>query len=109
MPTSDRCVAMSSSDHAGRDSMLIVAGHLLVDTSDRDRYVADCAEAVAAARSADGCLDFAISADALEPDRVNVFELWESRDLLAAFRGTGPDDGMRSRILDAHIADYDVT
>ena len=100
---------MSSSGRAGLDSMLIVAGHLVVHTSDRDRYVVDCVEAVAAARSADGCLDFAVSADALEPNRVNVFERWESRDLLAAFRGTGPDDGTRSRILDAHVAEYDVT
>ena len=65
--------------------MLIVAGHLTVHPCDRDRYVVDC------------------------PDRVNVFELWDSRELLAAFRGTGPDAGMRARILDAQITDYDVS
>ena len=89
--------------------MLIIAGHLTVHASDRDRYVVDSAEAVAAARDAEGCRDFAVSADAVEPDRVNVFELWDSRELLDAFRGTGPDDGMRARILNAHIADYDVS
>ena len=78
--------------------MLIVAGHLIVAASDRDRYVADCAEAVAAARAADGCLDFAVSADAVDPRRVNVFERWETRALLDAFRGDGPDDGLRNRI-----------
>ena len=88
--------------------MLIVAGHLIVAASDRDRYVADCAEAVAAAREADGCLDFAVSADAVDPRRVNVFERWETRALLDAFRGDGPDDGLRSRIVAADVAEYQV-
>ena len=88
--------------------MLIVAGHLMVAASDRDRYVADCAEAVAAARTADGCLDFAVSADAVDPRRVNVFERWETRALLDAFRGDGPDDGLRNRIATVDVAEYEV-
>jgi quinol monooxygenase YgiN len=88
--------------------MLIVAGHLMVRESDRDRYVADCAAAVLAARRADGCLDFAVSADAVDPGRVNIFERWQTRDLLLAFRGEGPDDDMRNRILEADVAEYDL-
>jgi quinol monooxygenase YgiN len=88
--------------------MLIVAGHLTVRESDRDLYVADCAGAVIAARRAEGCLDFAVSADAVDPSRVNIFERWLTRDLLLAFRGHGPDDDMRSRILDADVAEYDI-
>ena len=92
----------------GLRDMLIVAGHLIVAASDRDRYVADCAGAVAAARAADGCLDFAVSADSVDPRRVNVFERWETRALLGAFRGDGPDDGLRSRIAAGDVAEYDV-
>ena len=92
----------------GLRGMLIVTGHLIVAASDRDRYVADCAEAVAAARRAAGCLDFAVPADALDPRRVNVFERWETRALLDAFRGEGPDDGLRSRIAAADVAEYEV-
>jgi quinol monooxygenase YgiN len=88
--------------------MIIVAGYLEVRESDRDRYVADCAEAVAAARRTDGCLDFAVSADAVDPGRVNVFERWQTRELLLAFRGQGPGDDIRSRILHANVAEYDV-
>jgi quinol monooxygenase YgiN len=99
---------MSHRGAAGLNDMLIVAGHLIVDASDRDRYVADCAQAVAAARSADGCLDFAVSADAVDPQRVNVFERWRGREALAAFRGDGPDDDLASRILDMDIAEYEV-
>jgi quinol monooxygenase YgiN len=99
---------MSRRGGAGLNSMLIVAGHLIVDAFDRDRYVADCADAVAAARSAEGCLDFAVSADAVDPRRVNIFERWRTREALAAFRGAGPDDEMASRIIDIDVAEYEV-
>ena len=92
----------------GLPRMLIIAGHLIVDAPDRDRYVADCAAAVAAARTADGCLDFAVSADAVDPQRVNVFERWRTRESLDAFRGGGPADDIASRIRDAHVAEYEV-
>jgi quinol monooxygenase YgiN len=88
--------------------MIIVAGHLTVSTADRDRYVADCAAAVTAARNAPGCLDFAVSADAVDPQRVNVFERWQSTDALRRFRGDGPDADTRRRILAAEIAEYEV-
>ena len=92
----------------GLDDMLIIAGHLVVDAFDRDQYVADCAADVAAARSADGCLDFAVSADVVDPQRVNVFERWRTRESLAAFRGDGPGDDIASRILHVHVGEYEV-
>ena len=88
--------------------MLIIAGHLIVAASDRDRYVADCAPAVAAARSADGCLDFAVSADVLDPRRVNVFERWQTRESLDAFRGDGPEDDLARRIVEVKVDEYEV-
>ena len=54
--------------------MIIVTGHLVVDPSDRDRVVELSREAVIAARATPGCIDFAVSADAVEPDRVNISE-----------------------------------
>ncbi|MFF3221207.1 putative quinol monooxygenase [Nocardia suismassiliense] len=51
--------------------MLIVAGYLNV--TDRDRYLAACREVVELARSTDGCLDFTLGADLVEPDRVNIY------------------------------------
>jgi quinol monooxygenase YgiN len=88
--------------------MLIIAGHLIVDASDRVTYVADCAAAVAAARSAEGCLDFAVSADAVDPRRVNVFERWRTRESLEAFRGAGPDDDLAGRIRHLNVVEYEV-
>ena len=55
-------------------SMVIVAGYLLVEPSERDGYLVGCRAVVQRARSTRGCLDFAISADLLDPSRVDIFE-----------------------------------
>jgi quinol monooxygenase YgiN len=89
--------------------MLVIAGHLVVDPADRDRYVADCAAVVVAARKAPGCLDFALAADTLDPGRVNVYERWETDEELAVFRGSGPDAGTAARILDADVRKYRIS
>lgn len=89
--------------------MLIIAGHLTVDPADRDAYVADCAAAVALARRAQGCLDYALTADTLDPSRVNVYERWKDDDSLTAFRGSGPDDTTAARILTAEVREYRVS
>ena len=86
--------------------MLIIAGHLIADADDRDAMVADGAQAVSMARSAPGCLDFSITADTLDPRRVNIFERWETEEGLLAFRGAGPDAGTAGRILDADVKRY---
>ncbi|BBX70011.1 hypothetical protein MPSYJ_34720 [Mycolicibacterium psychrotolerans] len=52
--------------------MIIVAGHLMVDPADRQSYLTGCATVVRQARAAPGCLDFAISADLVDPGRINV-------------------------------------
>jgi hypothetical protein len=58
---------------------------------DRDHYVADCTIAVEQARRASGCLDFALTADPVDPARVNVYERWKFDPEPANFRGSGPD------------------
>jgi hypothetical protein len=97
---------MTSAAREGLPCMLIVAGHLVVDPADREGLVAESAEAVAQARVAPGCLDFAVTPDSLDPRRVNVFERWESEDALLAFRGAGTSGGMGARILDADVRRY---
>ncbi|WP_283611864.1 putative quinol monooxygenase, partial [Mycolicibacterium poriferae] len=54
--------------------MLIVAGHLTVAATQREAYLAGCERVVEQARRMPGCLDFAISADRVDPQRINVFE-----------------------------------
>ena len=88
--------------------MVIVAGHIVVDPQHRDDYLSGCVEVVRQARRAAGCLDFALSADPLEPGRVNIFERWESQAAVEAFLGSGPSDEQSAAIRAASVAQYDV-
>jgi len=60
------------------------------------------------ARTASGCLDFAITSDPMEPDRVRVYERWESEAHLHQFRGSGPDAGQAAQIRDVQVREYTV-
>ncbi len=88
--------------------MLIVAGYLVVDPLERDSYLEHCRAVVRQARKSPGCLDFAISADLIEPDRIDIFERWESRVTLDEFRGSGPSDEQQGSIVSASVCEYDV-
>jgi quinol monooxygenase YgiN len=89
-------------------TMVIVAGHVMVDEKARDEYLRGCREVIAAARSTPGCLDFAISADVLDPCRINIFERWDSQTAVEAFRGGGVDPEQGSAIRFASVAEYDT-
>lgn len=89
--------------------MLIVAGHLIVGPEKRDDYLVGCGPVVEQARSAPGCLDFAISADLFDPARINIFERWDSQGAVEAFRGSGPGDGQTELIVSASVSEYDVS
>ncbi len=69
--------------------MIIIAGALWVAAEQRDRYLVGDAPVVAHARSIPGCLDFALSADAVDPSRINVYERWEDDEVLQRFRAGG--------------------
>ncbi|AHH15302.1 antibiotic biosynthesis monooxygenase domain-containing protein [Nocardia nova SH22a] len=88
--------------------MVIVAGHLVVDPQQRESYLADCADVVEQARNAPGCEEFSISADLIDTDRIVIFERWESRAAVEAFRGSGPSDAQNAAIRAASVAEYDV-
>jgi quinol monooxygenase YgiN len=88
--------------------MVIVAGHLVVDREQRESYLADCVSVVEQARSAPGCLDFAITADLVDPGRIDIFERWESQAAVELFRGSGPSDEQGAAMRSASVAEYDV-
>jgi quinol monooxygenase YgiN len=60
--------------------MVIIAGYVLLDEDERDAYVDAHRDLVTRARAFDGCIDLAITADALDPRRVNTVELWDSAE-----------------------------
>jgi quinol monooxygenase YgiN len=88
--------------------MVIVAGHLMVEPAERERYLAGCVSVIKLARGMPGCRDFTISADLVDPGRINILELWDSRAAVEAFRGEGPDDEQGAAILSAFVAEYGV-
>ena len=88
--------------------MVIVAGHITVEPEEREAYLAGCVRVVEQARVAAGCLDFAISADLIDPGRINIFERWASQAAVESFRGSGPSDEQGAAMLAASVAEYDV-
>ena len=88
--------------------MVIVAGHVTVDPERRESYLAGSMSVVEKARRADGCLDFAITADLLDPGRVNLFERWESQAAVKTFRRRVPRNKQGAAMLSASVAEYDT-
>jgi quinol monooxygenase YgiN len=76
--------------------MVIIAGHMLVDEDERDAYVDAHSDLVTRARAFDGCIDLAITADTVDPRRVNTLEVWDSAEALDAWRAQAnpPDTGV---------------
>jgi quinol monooxygenase YgiN len=88
--------------------MVIVAGHVTIDPEQRESHLADSMSIVEKARQADGCLDFAMTADLLDPARLNLFERWESHEALTAFRRRAPRRKHRTALLSVSVAEYDI-
>jgi quinol monooxygenase YgiN len=89
--------------------MLIIAGHVTVAAEDRDRLVQEFADLVRRCRQAPGCLDAAVTADSVDPARINNFERWNSREELDAWRARcdAPDVGDAFLAVDVSMFDAD--
>jgi quinol monooxygenase YgiN len=75
--------------------MIIIAGHHLVSAPDRDPFVDAFRGLVMRAREFDGCISIAITADSVDPERINTLEIWRDADALNAWRkkARGPRTG----------------
>jgi len=89
-------------------TVIVVAGHIRVAVADRDAFLDLSRQAVELAREADGCLDFAVSADLADPERVNIYERWFDNGALQAFRGDGPGGDLGALIISADVREFDV-
>ena len=90
--------------------MVIVAGHIMVNPQEREEYLAGCMAVVEAARAANGCLDFAISADLVDSGRINILERWDSQEAVEAFRGNLTPATSRARPCSRRRSpEYDIT
>lgn len=75
--------------------MIIIAGHELVAADERDAFVLAFCGLVKRARQFDGCLHVSITADSVDPERVNMIEVWQDAGALSAWRkrARGPKVG----------------
>lgn len=88
--------------------MIIVSGWLRVDAAQREVYLASCRPIIEAARRTEGCRDFHLAADPLEPERINVFERWDTAEAVESFRGSGPEAGQQEMVIDAHVEQHEI-
>jgi quinol monooxygenase YgiN len=66
--------------------MIIIAGYTLTEAHKRDAALEAFADMVQRARKYDGCLDLWISADSVDPERINLFESWRDQRSWNAWR-----------------------
>jgi len=78
-------VALSDSGHLGRCvvvyiwrmATVIVQGVFSVDSKERDRFVETSVDTMRSSRQEEGCLEYVIDADPLDPERAVLSERWE--------------------------------
>ncbi|MCR6672323.1 putative quinol monooxygenase [Devosia ginsengisoli] len=87
--------------------MIIIAGYSRYkDAIERDAAVAAFADMVGRARQADGCIDMAISADALDPERSNILECWRDEPAWKAWRKIAKAPGLKVRATENQVNLY---
>ena len=88
--------------------MIIIAGHLRTAAGDRNRYLDAVADVAVLARRADGCLDFVQAPDPLDPERIHIFERWETDDDVERFRTSGGPELDLPPLLSAAVHKYRI-
>ncbi len=88
--------------------MIIVSGRIHVRPGAQQAFVTVSTEAIIQARKTSGCHDFVVAADPLEADRINVYEEWESEEIMLAFRGEGPGQDIGDLIIKAEVSQHIV-
>ena len=87
---------------------IIVAGKLIIKSGSRDKFIEKSCEAIMQARNNKACIDFSVSSDPIDIDRINIFEKWESNEALNDFRESGPNNGMFELVTSFDINEYEV-
>lgn len=88
--------------------MWIIAGHVKVEASERDAYVAAHEDLIERARRAPGCLDVAITADPVDPQRVYNYERWQSWGAVEAWRKVANAPDSAATISEVAVMAYEV-
>lgn len=87
---------------------IIVAGKLTLKPTSRDAFVEQSLASISLARLNKDCLDFSVSPDPIDKNRVNVYEHWLSRSALEEFRSSGPENDCFSLVLKFEVSEYEI-
>ena len=82
--------------------MITIVGYELVDAGKRDRTVDAHCDLVTRAREFDGCMHVAITADSVDPERINSVEVWRDAK---QWSGGGPGQGSGRRRTQVHVSE----
>jgi heme-degrading monooxygenase HmoA len=88
--------------------MIIIAGYELVNARDRDGYVVAFRDLISRAREFDGCVHIAITADSVDPERVDSVEVWRDAEALNEWRKRAKAPRTK-KPKDAAVRRYDAT
>jgi quinol monooxygenase YgiN len=89
--------------------MLIIAGSVHVSPERRDELVATFADLVRRARAAPGCLDVAVTADSVDPGRINNFERWASQEHLDEWRAVAHAPDVSAEMISVDVSLFDIS
>lgn len=89
--------------------MLIIAGKIYVAPEKRDAYVSQSKEFLRSTREEPGLLDMIIAVDPLEEGRINIFELWASKEQMDGFRARAQSPQIDIKITRDEVKRYDIS
>jgi quinol monooxygenase YgiN len=89
---------------------VIVQGVFVLDPEERDRFIEASTDGMRTSRAEDGCLEYVLGADPLDPTRVVLSERWESMEQLQQhLKGQASRQaGDRPKPRSAEIVMYEV-
>jgi quinol monooxygenase YgiN len=98
--------------YKGRMAIVIVQGVFLIDPNERDRFVETGVDAMRSSRQEEGCLEYVLAADPVDPERAILSERWESMDHLqqhlAQLKNATRDVGARPVPRNVEITLFEV-
>lgn len=87
---------------------IIVSGKLHIKPDCRNEFIEKSIPSIQLARNTNGCNDFSVSIDTLDKNRVNIYEMWVTKEALNKFRNSGPEDNLFSLVESFDVKEYEI-
>lgn len=86
----------------------IVEGKLSIKPGLRDEFIEKSLDSIMQARANTSCLDFSVSPDPIDPDRVNIFEKWKTVEALEKFRNSDSESDLFSLVENFEVQEHEI-